>query len=286
MTRREFSTLVAACAAPAPARVRVGAHCWVFAARLPKYDPYPALDRIFRECAEAGLDGLELMHLALLHDDSVQRVAELSKRHSLPVFGSSWSAAMWDAAQKAAVVDEAARLFPRIRAVGGKLVGVSVGDARRKKTPSELDAQADCLRAVLKVASSEGLDVNLHNHVYEVADGLYDLSATLERVPEAKLGPDFGWLYRAKVDPVAFVRRFGSRIVYAHLRNELANGKWPETLAEGVIDYVGIGQALRDAGFTGTLAVELAHEAGFEPTKSYAASFRESRQFVRQVMGY
>jgi sugar phosphate isomerase/epimerase len=74
--------------------------------------------------------------------------------------------------------------------------------------------------------------------------------------------------------------------VYAHLRNELANGKWPETLAEGVIDYVGIGQALRDAGFTGTLAVELAHEAGFEPTKSYAASFRESRQFVRQVMGY
>jgi sugar phosphate isomerase/epimerase len=286
MRRREFLAGIPAATLRAAAKVPVGAHCWVYAARQPGYDPSPVLEQIFSELGKAGVDGVELMQHVLLKDDGVKRVQELSRRHGLPVLGSSWTAPMWDPSQLEKTLEEGRALIPRIRAVGGSRLGVSVGDARRKKTPQEFDAQAVCLRAVMKICAEHGVEPNLHNHVYEVADGEYDLQNTLERVPEAKLGPDLGWLFRARVDPVDFIRRHGSRMVYAHLRNEKADGKWPETLAEGVMDYGAIGKALHAAGFGGALAVELAHEKDFTPTQSYGESFRRSREFVRTAMGY
>src|ERR1017187_6264172 len=76
-------------------KVTVNAHVWVFAAKQPNYDPTPVAAQIFREYGAAGIDGIELMHQMLLKDDSVARIAELSKRHALPVLGTSWSANMW-----------------------------------------------------------------------------------------------------------------------------------------------------------------------------------------------
>jgi len=244
------------------------------------------LDDVFREFKLGGVDGVELMHQALLHDDSVARIRGLSAKHGLPLLGSSYSASMWDANQRGRIIDEARVLIPRIRQCGGTLLGLSVGDARRRKTPAEFDAQAACLREIFRISREEGVQPNLHNHVYEVADGEFDLRNTLDRVPEAKLGPDLGWLFRAKIDPADFIRRHGPRIIFAHLRNEKADGKWPETLAEGVIDFKAVGQALRNAGFSGTLAIELAHEKDFVPTQSFGQSVRASREFVKNVMGY
>lgn len=285
LDRRHFLSSLALAAAPH--RVTVNAHPWVYAAKQPGYDPTPILDRIFREVASAGVDGIELMYPVLLHEDAVvDQVAELSKRHQLPVIGSSWSAAMWDASRHQAILAEASRLLPRLAKLRGRLLGTSVGDAGHRKTPAELDAQAAVLRHVMRIASDHGIVLNLHNHVYEVRDGEHDLAGTLERVPEAKLGPDVGWLYRARIDPVVFIRRHKGRIVYAHLRNEKTDGKWPETLAEGVIDFAAVAAALRDTGFQGDLAIELAHERDFQPTRSYGESIRLSRDYVRRVMGY
>ncbi len=286
MHRRHFLGLMAVTALRAASTTPVGAHCWVFAARQPGYDPYPVLEDVFREFKSGGVDGVELMHQALLHDDSVAKVKELAKKHTLPVLGSSWSPVTWDVSQRAQVLQEGRTLIPRIQQAGGHLLGMSVGDARRKKTSAEFDAQVACLREINKMCRDHGVEMNLHNHVYEVANGEYDLGNTLERMPEARLGPDIGWLFRAKLDPVDFIRRHGPRIVYAHLRNEKADGKWPETMAEGVIDYKAVGEALRQAGFKGTLAIELAHERDFTPTQSYGASVKASREYVRRVMGY
>lgn len=121
----------------------------------------------------------------------------------------------------------------------------------------------------MKLSSDHGVVVNLHNHVYEVRDGEYDLSNTLQRVPEVKLGPDLNWLLRAGVDPVDFIRRRGKQIVFAHLRDQKADGRWPEAMGEGDMDYAAIGQALREINFQGDLVIELAHERDFQPTRSY-----------------
>ena len=285
LLRRHFLTTLASLAAPG--KITVNAHPWVYAAKQPNYDPTPILDRIFTEVAGSGVDGIELMHAVLLHDDAlVARIAELSRRNNLPVIGSSWSAAMWDSSRQEAILQEAATILPRLAKLKGRLLGTSVGDARHAKTPAEFDAQAAVLRKVMRIASDQGITVNLHNHVYEVANGEYDLRGTLARIPDAKLGPDLGWLFRAKVDPADFIRRHAGQIVYAHLRNEKADGKWPETLEEGVIDFAGIAKALRDTNFSGDLAIELAHERDFQPTRPYGESIKLSRAYVRQVMGY
>ncbi len=284
--RRAFILSGVAVAAMANSKVNVGAHLWVFAAKQPGYDPTPVLDRVFAEIGNAGLDGLELMHNVLLHDGAVERVKELSKRNHVPIIGSSWSADLWDGTKHAPAFAEVQTVVERLQAVGGRTLGISVGDARRKKTEAEFDQQADALRRIMRLCADHGVVPNLHNHVYEVRDSEHDLNGTLARIPEIKLGPDLGWLYRAGVDPADFIRRRGRDMVFAHLRNEKADGKWPEDLTEGVIDYSAISKALHAVKFKGDLMIELAHEPSFQPTRSLGESFRLSREYVRRVMSY
>jgi sugar phosphate isomerase/epimerase len=100
------------------------------------------------------------------------------------------------------------------------------------------------------------------------------------------LGPDLNWLLRAKVDPVDFIRRHGKQMVYAHLRDQKADGRWSEAMGEGDMDYGAIGRALHAIPFTGDVAIELAHESDFQPTRPYGESFGMSRKYVRRVMGW
>ncbi len=287
MNRREFLGLVAAASASAASgKVTVGAHPWVFAAKQPKYDPYPIAEQIFHEFSGSGVDAIELMHPMLLKDDSVTRIQELSKRYRLPVLGTSWSAAMWKADDSTAILAEARTLIGRLQQVGGRTLGISVGDAGRKKTEAEFDAQASALREVMKIAADHGVVPNLHNHVYEVRDDEYDLKGTLARIPNIKLGPDLNWLARAKVDPVDFISRHRDRMIFAHLRDQKADGKWCEAMGDGDMDYAAIGAMLHKINFAGDLVIELAHERDFVPTRSYGESVRISREYVRRVMKY
>ena len=291
-TRRDLlkaataSLLAAVPALPDGPRIMVGAHPWVYAAPLPGYDITPVLDRIFADLSYAGVDGVELMDTALRHADVVPRVRDLSRRYSLPVIGASYQAPMWNREKHAEIVEDARAVIGRIAEVGGHTLGTSVGDARRKKTAAELDAQAEMLRKLTEICVANGVVLNLHNHIYEVQDDEYDLRGTLARIPDAKLGPEIDWLVGAKVDPVSFIHRYGARIVYAHLRDRKADGVWSEAMGEGAIDYAAVGRALHEAKFSGTLAIELAHSAGFTPTRPLRESFKLSREYVRRVMGY
>ena len=267
-------------------KIAVAGHPWVYAARRPKNDIYEILDQIFAEMSAAGLDAIELMHTALAPDGSVERIRELSKRNRLPVIGTSFGASMWDRSQHEAILGQARTVIERVSAVGGRTLGTSVGDARHRKTEAEFDAQADLLRKIMAIGNDHGVVLNLHNHIYEVANDEYDLKGTLARIPDVKLGPDINWLIRAGVDPVDFITRYGNRIVYAHLRDQKADGKWVEAMGEGSTDYGAIGAAFRKVGFLGDVAIELAHERDFQPTRSYGESFAISRQYVRRVMGW
>jgi sugar phosphate isomerase/epimerase len=161
-----------------------------------------------------------------------------------------------------------------------------VGNAGKPKTPPQFDAQAETLRGIMAVCQAHQVVLNLHNHTYEVANNEYDLKGTLERVPEVKLGPDIDWLVKAGVDPLDFIRRYGKRIVFAHLRDQKADGVWSEAMGEGSLDYRAVARALGEAGFAGDVAIELAHPSGFQPTRPLRESLKMSREYVRRVMGY
>jgi sugar phosphate isomerase/epimerase len=289
VNRRNLLLTPLALALGAPSKkkkVRVGAHIWVYSAKMPRTDASPIIERIFEELSTAGLDGVELKHQVLLNDTAFPKLPALADKYKLPVIASSWSANMWDAAQHKAIEEEIRAVIDRLAKLNGSILGTTVGDARRTKTPQELDAQAKMLRTVIDIARDRGITVTLHNHIYEVKDDEYDLRNIIERVPDVKLGPDLNWLHRAKVDPASFIRRHGKRMAYAHLRDENKEGGWPEAMGEGAMDYVAIGKALHDISFAGDLAIELAHEANFTPTRSYGESFGISRAFVRKTTGY
>ncbi len=267
-------------------RIVVGGHPWVYAATQPKYDIYPILDRIFADMSYAGLDGIELMHTALQPSDAVERISALSKKHRLPVIGSSFGGDMWNRRKHAEVLELAKLVIPRLGKLGGVTLGTSVGSAGAVKTAEQLDAQAELLRKIITLANRHGVVLNLHNHTYEVENNLHDLKGTLARIPDVKLGPDLNWLVRGGVNPVEFIRQYGDHIVFLHLRDQKADGKWSEAMGEGATDYVAIGKALAEIGFSGHAVIELAHEGNFKPTRPLGESFKISREFVRRTMGF
>jgi sugar phosphate isomerase/epimerase len=226
------------------------------------------------------------MHSALLHDDAVERIGGLSRQHKLPVIGTSFEGAMWNREAHPAILKEAELFLPRLAKLGGRTLGTSVGHAPQTKTPEQFDAQAEMVRKITALAKAHGIVLNLHNHTYEVENNEYDLKGTLARVPDAQLGPDLNWLLRAGVDPVDFIKRYGQRIIFLHLRDQKADGTWPEAMGEGNMDYVAIGQALREIKFRGDAMIELAHEQGFQLTRPLRESLKMSREFVRKTLGF
>ncbi len=273
-------------AAESKKKIIVGAHPWVYAATQPKNEIYPILDRIFADMSYAGLDGIELMHTALRPADSVETIRALSKKYSLPVIGTSFGGDMWDRSQHEAIFQDARTVVDHLAGVGGWTFGVSVGKAPQPKTPAQFDAQAELLRGIIALCQSRGIVLNLHNHTYEVENGLHDLKGTLARIPDVKLGPDLNWLARGGVDPVSFIKTYGSQIVFLHLRDQKADGKWSEAMGEGNMDYAAIGKALREVRFSGDAVIELAHEGNFKPTRPLRDSLKMSRAYVRQTLGF
>jgi sugar phosphate isomerase/epimerase len=286
LTRRSLLAGAGAALYAAARKPLVAAHPYVYVQYRPDRDINPILDQVFADIKAAGMDAIELMQTQFAPEDSAVRIGELSRRHALPVMGMSYNAAMWNREQHPAILKEIATLLDRLGKVGGRTLGISVGSAGKRKTEAQFDAQADLLKRIRSLAADRGVTANLHNHTYEVANGEFDLKGTLARIPDFPLGPDLNWLLRGGVDPVDFIRRRGRQMVYMHLRDQTADGKWTEAMGEGAMDYTAIGRALREVGFSGDMAVELAHEKDIKPSRPLGEDFRLSRVSVRKTMGY
>lgn len=263
-------------------KILVSAHVWPYASKFPpNYDCSPILEQAFMDIKSAGYDGVEIKHNNLQSEDSVSQILTLIKKYDLPVTGSAYNGDFWNREKHEAILENATIVIDRLYQVGGKTFGVSVGNAKHLKTKEELDAQAELLKKIISLCQSKGIVLNLHNHTYEVENNLHDLKGTLERIPDIKLGPDLNWLIRAGVDPSWFIETYGKQIVYMHLRDQKASGKWAESMGEGVTDFHAIANALIKCNFNGRLAVELAFD---EPTtRPLSEDLRLSCEYIRRT---
>jgi sugar phosphate isomerase/epimerase len=265
--------------------VKVSGHLWVYASRYPpNWDSTPILEQIFSDFKYAGIDGLELMEVNLRHDDFVQRAKDLIGKYNVPVTGTSYSGEMWNRAEHSKILEDAELVLERLHQVGGETFGITVGDAERIKTEEDLDAQAELLRKILKVCDKKEIQANIHNHTFEVVNDMYDLKGIISRIPDIKLGPDLNWLVRGGVDPVGFIRDYGQQMVYMHIRDQNAEGKWTEAVGDGVMDFPAIAAALKEIDYTGRAAIELAFEG--PPVNEVRESWKRSRAYVKEVFGW
>lgn len=265
----------------------ISAHCWVYCSKYPPdWDATRDLEQIFSDLHQAGLEGVELMEVMLRHDDAVEHLTRLEQQYELPVTGSSYNAPMWDASRHKEILPDVTMVVERLGQLKAKTLGISVGDAHHVKSESELDAQADLLRKIQKICADQGVVPNLHNHTYEVVNGMHDLKGTLARIPDIKLGPDLNWLIRGGVDPVDFIKTFGHQMVYMHIRDQYKDGTWTEYVGQGVTDFPAIAGALRSVHFRGLAAIELAWPEHFVPKNPMAEDWKLSLQYVRKVFGW
>jgi len=265
--------------------VPVYAHLWVYASRYPPdWDCTPIMDTVFSDLKYAGLQGVEVMEIHLRHDDAVSRFKELIQKYSLPVTGTSYYGNMWNKAEHQKILDDLELVLQRLHAIGGTMLGITVGDAGRTKTEEELDAQADLLKKAIVICNKYSIAPNLHNHTFEVVNGMHDLKGTLARIPDIKLGPDLNWLVRGGVDPVWFIRTYGRQMVYMHIRDQDSKGVWTEAVGEGVIDFPAIAQALKDIHYNGKAAIELAFDK--PPVNPVREDWKKSREYVKRVFGW
>ena len=266
-------------------KIPLYAHLWVYASRYPPdWDCTPILEEVFSDLHYAGFHGVELMEVILRHNDSVARLRELAGKYSLPVTGTSYYGDMWKKDEHQRILEDIELVVERLHAAGGTMLGITVGDAKRIKTEDELDAQAELFKKIMTVCSKNKVEPNLHNHTFEVTNQLHDLKGTLARIPDIKLGPDLNWLVRAGVDPVWFIKKYGHQMVYMHIRDQNADGKWTEALGEGVTDFRAIANALKQINYSGKAAVELAFDA--PPTRPVKDDWKQSRQYVKNVFGW
>jgi sugar phosphate isomerase/epimerase len=267
-------------------RIMVGAHVWVYASTQPGYDVSPVLDRIFSDMSYAGFDGVETMEHPLRSTLYTKQIKEFTDKYKIKLTGSSYSGEMWDKDKQNQIYEDVDLIFTNMASVGGRKFGVSVGEpAGRAKTENEFDNQAVLLNKLISLGDKKGIVLNLHNHTAEVANKMFDLRGTLKRIPDIKLGPDLNWLLRAGINPPDFLREFRKQIVFLHLRDQLNNGKWPESLGEGNVDFKEIAGVLEEINFEGDAIIELAHENGFVPTRSLRESLKMSRDYLRKTMG-
>jgi sugar phosphate isomerase/epimerase len=267
-------------------KIVVGAHVWVYASTLPGYDVSPVLDRIFSDVSYAGFDGVETMEHPLRSPVYTSQIMELIEKYKIKLIGSSYSGNMWDRDQHNKIYEDVDNIFTNMALAGGRTFGVSVGEpAGREKTEKEFDNQALLLKELISLGEKKGIVLNLHNHTAEVINNMYDLRGTLKRIPDIKLGPDLNWLLRAGINPVDFLREFRKQIVFLHLRDQLSNGKWPEAMGEGNVDFKEIAGVLGEIGFEGDAIIELAFENGFVQTRPLRESLKMSRDYLKKTMG-
>jgi sugar phosphate isomerase/epimerase len=269
---------------PPQMRIRIGAHIWAYAARQPNYDVYPILNRIFQDFSSAGLEGIELMENSLLHSDSYEKVSALSKKYNVPVMGSSFGADMYIRSQHEHIMGDAQRVISILAKLNARDLGISTGGKDGSvKTPAELDIQAEILTKIKRMCEDNGLIMNLHNHTYEVENNEYELKENIKRIPDIRLGPDLNWLLRAGIDPFGFLRRYGDRISYMHVRDE-SRGRWVEALGEGDFDLFGFREVLQEIKFEGDIGIELAHEEGHKFVRSMGDDFKLSYQNLKKAL--
>ncbi|MDQ3394632.1 MAG: sugar phosphate isomerase/epimerase, partial [Bacteroidota bacterium] len=266
-------------------KIPVYGHLWVYASMYPPdWDCSPILDQVFSDFKTAGIQGVEMMEVHLRHSDVVRRVGDLIQKYGVPVSGISYYGDMWDRKKHQEISEDVELVVERMHKLGGSTFGITVGDAKRKKTEAELDAQGELLQKILKICNKNKVQPNLHNHTFEVENDLHDFKGTIERVPELKLGPDLNWLIRGGVDPVWFINTYGHKMVYLHIRDQDKEGKWTKAVGDGVTDFPAIAKALLKADFQGAAAIELAFEK--TPVLPIREEWEKSRKYVNKVFGW
>jgi len=269
--------------------------------------------RMLDELALEGFDGFEMCY-GFLYDWYAGRVGELRRlldMHGLELASYYTGLTFWDDAQRAAGVRTFQERCRFVAELGGEYVLLDGGRKRAGIAPEELDAQitliADTANALGQYAVSCGLTMAWHQHWGSIFETQEPFHRLMERTdPDlVRFCPDTGQLALGDFDVVETIRRYADRVAYVHYKdvtfagrpsgelwpggpkvpsdegayNVDSRGRWVE-LGRGVVDFPGVAQVLREAGYDGWIVDDLDY-SGYVPR----ASARACKEYINGCLG-
>jgi sugar phosphate isomerase/epimerase len=117
---------------------------------------------------------------------------------------------------------------------------------------------ADSFESLAALTKEYGIKIAIHNHGPDdrTYGRLEQVQKAVEKWP-VQIGAcvDTGHVLRSGEDPVAWIRALGPRVHDVHLK-DYSDAKTEHVLGQGKLDILGVLKALREAKFSGILAVE------------------------------
>lgn len=239
------------------------------------------LPQTLAEARKAGFGAIEGWLDAFSSEERAMRFRELLWRNGLVLasvyHGGNLHEA--DAAEKtiATVLEwaERAKDFP------GLVINFNCAEDENK-SEEVLRLQAENVNRLGNELHSRGMRLVLHNHTPEMANNAREFRAMVSQTQPKLVGfcLDLHWAKKAGQDPFEMIHVAADRIESVHLRNG-NDGVWTEWLGEGNdIDYPEAARALKEAGFSGLLILELAYEGTTVRTRSFVENEVRSRQYI------
>lgn len=232
-------------------------------------------EEVFRKCAEAGLNAVEM--------DPDPDLISLAKQYGLSISGSYMG---FNLHEEVIPLEETVKPFAeRLAEAGGTDLVVNADPkggwgVALPKTEDEFKRQGEHLTRIAAIAEQWGLKASLHNHADEKHNAEGDLRSVLEYAsPNVGLCIDTGWAHVAGYDPIDWIRKYPGRVDAFHLRNQ--NGRIPsEDLLEGEIPMQKLLHTLADTGYNGWLTFELLHSEENRPIRTMEEDVRRSVDYL------
>lgn len=240
-----------------------------------------SLETIIRDCAEAGLDAVEVA--------PKQETVNIVQSNGLKISGTYLGLSLHEPYDALQIEKTVLSVANGLVVAGGTDLILNANPKGewtnpQKKTEEELKRQGDNLSRIARLVQPLGLKVSLHNHAaaYLLADG--DLRSVVDFAdPLVGLCVDTGWAHTAGHDPIQWVLKYPERITAFHLRNQI--GTTPtEDLLDGEINIPLLFGILRDIRYTGWMGLELWLTQKTNPQRSMIENVNRSIQYLKSLV--
>ncbi|WP_078382481.1 sugar phosphate isomerase/epimerase family protein [Sutcliffiella halmapala] len=239
----------------------------------------PSWDQLFRDCAEAGLDAVEI--------DPTPELVQLAKSYGLSISGAYIGLPLHEEE-----IDIETLVLPvarRLAEAGGQDLVINADPkggwgVALPKTEEEFKRQGVHLSRISAAVSGLGLKVSMHNHADDRHNADGDLRSVIEySSQEVGLCIDTGWAHVAGFDPIEWLKKYSDRTHAFHLRNQ--QGLIPtEDLLDGEIDMKELVSALNEVEYKGWLTFELWHREDNHPRRTMVEDTKLSIDFLKQAI--
>jgi len=219
------------------------------------------LGSTLRAIRDAGYDSVELClehpgsRPEMMNDVRVARVRKMLEEIELQLSSVSYHGDGSPSAEREANTLRAIQVARKM----GTNVLVMNSDARNPAHPGQLAEFEQRMRRFCDAAEKHKVDLALEPEPNLLIDSSADLEALAARIgsPRIKMNIDVGHAFITDPDVVQTIRRMAKMIVHTHVED--IAGKVHKHLlpGQGDIDLKAVIAALRDAGFAGSLTIDL-----------------------------